>query len=159
MRWPVWPRAPPSILPLLQASRQTSAHVTAFALTTREEHLDMTMKEPRLAGRQPSLRELTSDESDCTIAIQALCHGPLDWRVHGVTGAAARPGREHIALRYGRVLLYLEDRAALVALTGAVQAAHDLCDRVFGEPEDAFTETERRSRRHFEHSRSTVPSA
>jgi hypothetical protein len=154
MRWPVWPRAPPaSTWPLLQTSRQTSADVTAYALTTREEHLDMTMKQPRLAGRQPSLRELTSDEPDCTIAIQALCHGPLDWRVHGVTGAAARPGREHIALQYGRVLLYLEDRAALEALTGAVQAAHDLCDRVFGEPEDAFTQAERRSRRRLESSR------
>jgi hypothetical protein len=110
----------------------------------------MTMKEPRIAGTQDSLRGQT--KPDCTIAIQAQCHGALDWRVHGVTGAAARPGREHITLRYGRVLIYVEDRAALAALADAVQAACNLCDRVFGPPEDAFTKAERMSRRRFEHS-------
>jgi hypothetical protein len=69
-----------------------------------------------------------------------------------VTGAAARPGREHIALRYGRVLLFVEDRDALAALADAVQAAYNLRDRVFGPPEDAFTKAERMSRRRFEHS-------
>ena len=110
----------------------------------------MTMKEPRIAGTQDLMRGQA--EPDCTIAIQALCHGAIDWRVQGVTGAAARPGREHIALRYGRVLLYVEDRAALAALADAVDAASKLRDRVFGPPEDAFTKAERTSRRRFEHS-------
>src|SRR5690349_4387461 len=109
----------------------------------------MTMKEPRIARSQDSMRQT---EPDCTIAIQALCHGALEWRVQGVTGAAARPGREHIALRYGRVLLYVEDRAALEALVDAVEAAYNLRDKVFGPPEDAFTKAERASRRWFEHS-------
>ena len=109
----------------------------------------MTMKEPRIAGTQDSSRQ---PEPDCTIAIQALCHGSLEWRVRGVTGAAARPGREHIALRFGRVLLYVEDRAALAALVDAVQAAYNLRDKVFGPAEDAFTKAERMSRLRFEHS-------
>ena len=53
----------------------------------------MTIKQPRIAGPQPSLRDLAPSDSDCTIAIQALCHGPLDTKVTAVSGAAARPGR------------------------------------------------------------------
>ena len=49
-----------------------------------------------------------------------------------MTGAAARQGAAHIALRYGRVLLYLEDRAALDALVDAVEAAYELREQVFG---------------------------
>ena len=110
----------------------------------------MTMKQPRIPG--PYLRPGMQDKEppECRIAIQALCHGPLDWRVQGVPGAAARQGRAHIALRYGRVLLYLEDRAALGSLVEAVQAAFDLRDKLFEPEEDAFTEAERRERRLFE---------
>jgi len=54
--------------------------------------------------------------------------------VQGVTGAAARKGQAHIALRYGRVLLYLEDQAALETLVDAVEAAYELREEVFGGP-------------------------
>ena len=70
----------------------------------------MTMKQPRFSGPDPFVREAAKKVRACTIAIQALCRRALDWRVQGVTGAAARKGQAHIALRYGRVLLYLEDR-------------------------------------------------
>jgi hypothetical protein len=92
----------------------------------------MTMKQPRFSGPDPITREVAKKDRACTIAIQALCRGAFDWRVQGVTGAAARKGRAHIALRYGRVLLYLEDRAALETLVDAVEAAYELREEVFG---------------------------
>ena len=96
----------------------------------------MTMKQPQFSGPHPIVREAVIKGRDCTIAIQALCRGVFDWRVQGVTGAAARKGQAHIALRYGRVLLYLEDRAALETLVDAVEAAYELREEVFG-PEQA----------------------
>jgi hypothetical protein len=95
----------------------------------------MTMKQPRFSGPDPIVRETAKRDRACTIAIQALCRGVFDWRVQGVTGAAARKGQAHIALRYGRVLLYLEDRAALETLVDAVEAAYELREEVFGSAE------------------------
>jgi hypothetical protein len=92
----------------------------------------MTKQKPRFAAPHPWLRAAMKPDRACTIAIQALCRGPFDWRVQGVTGAAARQGQAHIALRYGRVLLYLEDRAALDALVDAVEAAYELREEIFG---------------------------
>jgi hypothetical protein len=101
----------------------------------------MIMQQPRFSGPHPLVREAAKRHRACTIAIQALCRGELDWRVQGVTGAAARKGQAHIALRFGRVLLYLEDMAALETLVDAVEAAYDLREQVFGSghdlPEDA----------------------
>jgi hypothetical protein len=67
-----------------------------------------------------------------------------------VTGAAAREGRAHIAMRVGRVLIYLEDRAALDSFARAFHQAEDLAEATFGPPADAFTETENYARRRFE---------
>lgn len=92
----------------------------------------MTMRQPRFSGPHPLVREAVTKDRACTVAIQALCRGELDWRVQGVTGAAARKGQAHIALRFGRVLLYLEDRAALETLVDAVEAAYELREEVFG---------------------------
>jgi hypothetical protein len=55
------------------------------------------------------------------------------------------------------VLLYLEDRAALDALAGAVRAAGGHADAVYGEPRDAFSLTEARTRRNFEKGRRPRP--
>jgi len=96
----------------------------------------MTMQEPRFSGQHPIVREAAKKDRACTIAIQTLCRGELDWRVQGVTGAAARRGQAHIALRFGRVLLYLEDMAALDMLVNAVEAAYDLREQVFGSGHD-----------------------
>jgi hypothetical protein len=76
------------------------------------------------------------------LSVQALCRGELTVRVTAVTAAVARPAPPHVALRYGRVLLYLEDRAALDALADAVTRALHLGDQVFGPATDLFTEAE-----------------
>lgn len=85
-------------------------------------------------ANKPVLRAALRPDRACTIAIQALCRGPFDWRVRGVTGAAARQGAAHIALRYARVLLYLEDPTALDALVAAGEAAYELGEEVFSRP-------------------------
>jgi hypothetical protein len=109
----------------------------------------MTMKQPRFSGPDPIVREAAKKDRACTIAIQALCRGAFDWRVQGVTGAAARKGQAHIALRYGRVLLYLEDRAALETLVDAVEAACELREEVFGARHD-LTESASAGKSSFE---------
>jgi hypothetical protein len=87
----------------------------------------MTMQQPQLSGGpHPWLRAAMKADRACTIAIQALCRVTFDWRVQGVTGAAARLGQAHIAVRYGRLLIYLENRAALEALVDAAEAAYEL---------------------------------
>jgi hypothetical protein len=78
-------------------------------------------------------------------------------KVRAVVEPAGRTGRGYIAVRVGRVLLYLEDRAALDALTGAVRAAGGHADAVYGEPQDAFSLTEARARRNFEKGRRPRP--
>lgn len=91
--------------------------------------------------------------TSCTVSTQALCCGAVETSVFAVAGAASRPGeRAHIGIKFGRVLLYLEDRTALDILAEAVQQATDMADAVFGPLEDAFTDAERRTRRRFERS-------
>ena len=92
----------------------------------------MTMRMPRFSGPNPLLRAAMKPDRACMIAIHAPCRGPFGWRVKGVTGAAARQGQAHIALRYGRILIYLEDRAELDALVDAVEAACELREQAFG---------------------------
>jgi len=89
----------------------------------------------------------------CSIAAQALCAGPQETSVFGVTGSAARPGeRAHIGLKFGRILIYLEDRAALDSLTSAVEQAIGMADSVYGPVRDAFAAAEADARRRFERS-------
>jgi hypothetical protein len=80
---------------------------------------------------------------DCQVAAQARLVGDQPVPVQGVTAVASRTGREHLAVTVGRVLLYLEDRAALV---DAVRRAQALADQVFGPAEDGFTRAEARER-------------
>jgi hypothetical protein len=61
-----------------------------------------------------------------------------------------------LPLRYGRVLLYLEDMAALDALVDAVEAAYELREQVFGAEHD-LPEAARVGRSSFE--RDGKPSA
>lgn len=85
------------------------------------------------------------------LSTQALCRGPLETSVFGVSGSAARGSRgPHIGLRYGRLLMILEDRMALEQLAASVAQALDMATGVFGPPEDAFTEAEREGRARFE---------
>lgn len=84
------------------------------------------------------------------LVCQALCQGPLDTSVTAVTGAVARKGKAHIAVRYGRVLLYIEDRAALEALVGAVDRANNLAEAVFGPADEAAEATRQAAIKLFE---------
>ena len=89
--------------------------------------------------------------ADCTVSTQALCFGPIETSVFGVAGAAARPGsRAHVGVKFGRVLIYLEDRAALESLANAVAQAVEMASAVFGPADDAFTAVELNARRRFE---------
>jgi hypothetical protein len=87
---------------------------------------------------------------DIRISAQALCRGPVDVDVYAVAGAAARSGREHVVIRYGRFLFYIEDRTAFEALHAAVGRGAELADRVFGPVEDSFSRVEQWERRRFE---------
>jgi len=58
------------------------------------------------------------------VATQAIFAGPQDHRVGR--------GYGHIAVRVGRVLVYLEDRQALEAWATAIGKAADLADAAFG---------------------------
>ena len=89
-----------------------------------------------------------------TVSTQALCYGPIETSVFGVAGSAARPGgRAHIGIKFGRVLVYLEDRTALEHLAGAVRQAMEMADAVFGQTQDSFAVAEIEDRRRFERAR------
>ncbi len=66
------------------------------------------------------------------VATQAIFAGPQDHRVFAMTPQATGRGYGDIAVRVGRVLLYLEDRQALQAWTTAIGKATDLADSAFG---------------------------
>ncbi len=66
------------------------------------------------------------------VAIQAIFAGPQEHRVFAMTPEASGRGYGHIAVRVGRVLVYLEDRQALQAWTTAIGKAADLADSAFG---------------------------
>ncbi len=66
------------------------------------------------------------------VATQAIFAGPQDHRVFAMTPQATGRGYGHIAVRVGRVLVYLEDRDALQAWTTAIGKAADLADAAFG---------------------------
>lgn len=83
---------------------------------------------------------------DCCVVAQARFVGDQPVHVRGITAGASRSGSEHLAVTIGRVLIYLEDRAALDALITAVTRASGLADEVFGPAVDAFSEADRRER-------------
>ncbi len=66
------------------------------------------------------------------VATQAVFAGPQDHRVSAMTAEASGRGHGHIAIRVGRILIYLEDRDALQAWTTAIGKATDLADSAFG---------------------------
>jgi hypothetical protein len=89
--------------------------------------------------------------ASCAVSMQALCFGEIETSVFGVAGAAARPGEHaHIGIRYGRVLVYIEDRIALERLADAVGQAMEMARAVFPEVPDAIALAEIKARRRFE---------
>jgi len=69
---------------------------------------------------------------ECYLAVQVRLVGDQPVRVQAVTAVASRTGSEHVAVTVGRVLFYLQDRAALEALRAAVEQAGEYADAVFG---------------------------
>jgi len=66
------------------------------------------------------------------VATQAIFAGPQDHRVFAMTPQATGRGYGHLAVRVGRILVYLEDRDALQAWTTAIGKADGLADSAFG---------------------------
>jgi hypothetical protein len=66
------------------------------------------------------------------VAAQAVMAGNQDIRVLAVSGAASGTGKGHIAVRVGRILVYLEDRDALAAFRDAWKRADGLAEAAFG---------------------------
>ncbi len=71
------------------------------------------------------------DDYSCRVAAQAVMEGTQDFRVQAVT-ALAGPGQGQIAVRIGRLLVYVNDREALNSFLNAWQQAADLADKAFG---------------------------
>ncbi len=72
--------------------------------------------------------------SECRVAAQATARGEQQFRVLGYTAKASPTGKPYIAVRVGRVLLYIEDRAALDCFVQAWKKAERFGDKVFGGP-------------------------
>ncbi len=71
------------------------------------------------------------DDYSCRVAAQAVMEGTQDVRVQALTPLAG-PGHGQIAVRVGRVLVYVNDREALNSFLDAWREAAELADRAFG---------------------------
>ncbi len=81
----------------------------------RRDHLQL------VGGRRLRVRP----QPRMQVATQAIFAGPQEHRVFAMTPQATGRGYGHIAVRVGRVLVYLEDRQALQAWTTAIGKAAD----------------------------------
>ena len=89
------------------------------------------MTAPRRLAAVPGTGKRDSHDARCRVAVQAVMEGMQEVRVQGVTPLAG-PGHGQIAIRLGRVLIYLNDREALDSLLDAAQQAAELGDKAFG---------------------------
>jgi len=89
-------------------------------------------------SRRPNLQLVRErpPEQKCSIAATVSMAGRQEVQVRGVTAMASPRGFGHVAIRVGRVLLYVEDRDALEALQEAVRRAVEVAEPVF-EPLDS----------------------
>lgn len=87
---------------------------------------------------------------DCRVAAQAVCHGGQHIKVMAVAGTASGNGQAHIAVRVGRVLVYVADREALRCFVAAWSQAERMGTRVFPEDPDVVWRAKQADRRHFE---------
>lgn len=100
----------------------------------------------------PHASKAVDPASYCQVIAQARFSGRQEVSVMGVPAGASGADRPYISVRVGRILLYVENREALLALTRAWRRALDLADGVFDPIEDAFTDAEKLERRRFERS-------
>ena len=75
---------------------------------------------------------LADNQGRRQLAVQAKVRGYQDLRVTGQNAQATGTGHGVIAIRVGRVLLYLDDREALFSWVAAIQRAIELQDRAYG---------------------------
>lgn len=76
----------------------------------------------------------------------------VQWSDRNVCLCRQRHGDEagRTGIKFGRLLIYLEDCAALERLARAVGQAVDLREAIFSPPRDAFAKAEIAARRRFE---------
>jgi hypothetical protein len=96
-------------------------------------------KAPDFAVSRRSNRQGTARPGDgqgsayrCDVAAQAVLVGNQDIRVTAVAACASGTGHGHIAVRVGRVLIYLHDRESLNACRDAWGRAAEVADHAFG---------------------------
>lgn len=85
---------------------------------------------PRLVAVAGTGKQQQHDHR-CRVAVQAVLEGMQEVRVQAAT-AAAGPGHGQIAIRVGRILIYVNDREALDSFLDAWQQAADLGNNAFG---------------------------
>ncbi len=88
---------------------------------------------PRRLAAVPGTGKEKQHDYRCRLAVQAVVEGMQEVRVQAVTPLAG-PGHGQIALRVGRILIYVNDREALDSFLDAWQQAADLADKAFGVP-------------------------
>ena len=89
-------------------------------MATRRRHLEAV---PRHSAR--------INDHQFRVAAQAMVTGIQDIRVEAATPLAG-PGHGQIAVRVGRLLVYVNDREALDSFLDAWHRAADLADKAFG---------------------------
>lgn len=80
------------------------------------------------ARRLQAVPTRTSSEDGCRVLAQAVLSGPFEYQVQGVTPLAG-PGRGHVSVRFGRVILVLEDREAYEAACRAWSQVEAVVDQ------------------------------
>jgi hypothetical protein len=86
---------------------------------------------PRRLTAVPGTGKEKQHDHRCHVAVQAVLEGVQEVRVQAVTPLAG-PGHGQIAIRVGRLLMYINDREALDSFLDAWQQAADLGDKAFG---------------------------
>jgi hypothetical protein len=76
-------------------------------------------------------RSTRVNDNQFRVAAQAIVEGEQDIRVEAATPLAG-PGHGQIAVRVGRLLVYLNDRDALESFIDAWRRAEALADKAFG---------------------------
>ena len=89
------------------------------------------MTAPRRLAAVPGTGKRDLHDARCRVAVQAVMEGMQEVRVQAVTPLAG-PGHGQIAIRLGRVLIYLNDREALDSFLDASSRAADFGDQAFG---------------------------
>lgn len=89
------------------------------------------MNSPRRLVSVPGTGKRDRYDDRCRVAVQAVTEGLQDVRVQAATPLAG-PGHGQIAVRVGRVLVYVNDREALESFLDARTQAEGLADKAFG---------------------------